>query len=830
MKLTFKSISLSFLFVLISFSSIAQGIEGKVFDENKKPLPYVNIHKMSSSVGVATNLDGFYSLNLPVGKHVIEYRMIGYKPIIDTIYVREGKKTRKNYTLEEEIVELSSVEVTYGEDPAIPIIKKVIEQREKHLNEYQKYTNQNFTKSIFKFTGHTLGDRILGIKLSLEQRIEIDSMIKTNYMKNDGFFYTSEAETKLYKDKSKQKEVMVSSRVSGDPKQFSFNFSQNFTLNFYENLINLSFTNKFFISPVASYALSDYRYFLIGTFQDNNHTINKIKVIPKNLASNCFYGHIYIIDSIWRLHAIDLNIAKENNLMFIDSINIKQSFNNIEDDIWKPTSNIQRAFANIEIIGMNIFATLDFNSISQNFDFKPEFDKDLFSKELITINKDANLKDSSYWKTNSPLPSTDMERTFYTYEDSVYMVNSNPDTIRKRDNIMNKFSFSSFLMGYTYKNTLEKYSHSINLLSSLAFNTVQGWNMNLNYKYKKEINDHNSLLFSMIPQYGFSDKTWRLGSAINWDYNKERLASLNIKFGINEANNISGYMVSPFLNMFYSELFGQNEMKLYGKTYFSISHYSELFTGLNLRLGSEIAKRDALVNHSSQKWTDIGNYTSNNPLMPNDDRAAFVSNNSFIIEGELTWNPFMKYAKLPNKVRIQSKFPTLNIKYKKAIPLGQENWADYDLVELKADYNLNLGWFGRGKLIAKTGKFLRVEEMILADYKHYEGNRFHLGLFGNESFRVLPYYKFSTNGSYLEAHYTHNFNRWLFSKLPLLKKTKLSEEFSLHLLTNDFQKPYMEISVGASNIFNILSLNYTLGFQNGERPYHGITLSFGISL
>lgn len=385
-------------------------------------------------------------------------------------------------------------------------------------------------------------------------------------------------------------------------------------------------------------------------------------------------------------------------------------------------------------------------------------------------------------------------------------------------------------MGYTYKNTIDKSSHNINLFNSLYFNTVQGWNMNLNYKYKKEINDNNSLLFNIVPEYGFSDKTWRFFTALNWQYNKERLASLIVKLGINEANNISGYKVSPFLNTFYSELFGQNEMKLYSKRYFNVSHYSEVFTGLNLRLGSEIAKRDALVNHSSQKLTDIGTYTSNNPLMPNDDSPDFESSNSFIIEGELSWNPFMKYASLPHKVRIKSKFPTFYFTYKKAIPLEKESWADYDLIELKADYFVNLGWFGKGSLIAKGGKFIRVEEMILADYKHYDGNIFHLGLFGNESFRVLPYYKFSTNGAYLEAHYTHHFNRWLFSKLPLLKKTKLSEEFSAHLLSNDFEKPFMEISVGASNIFNFLTLNYTLGFQNGERPYHGITLSFGISL
>ena len=816
--------------ILISFSSLCQSIEGKIIDENNNPLPYVSVHKINSSRGCSTNLNGYYSIKLPVGRNIIEYRMVGYKTIKDTIYITEGKTNKKDHILKKENFELNSVEIVYGEDPAIPIIKKVIEKREEHLSEYQTYTSKNFTKSIYKFTGHSLGDRIMGYKLPLSKRVELDSIIKSDYAKNDGYFYTSEAETKLYKDKKKLKEVMVSSRVSGDPKQFSYNFSQIFALNFYENLVNLSFTEKLFESPIASYAFSDYRYFLIDTFEDNGYKINKIKVIPKNLASNCFYGYVYIIDSLWRIHSLDLNITKNNNLMFIDSINIKQSFSNIEDSIWKPTSNILRAFCNIEFMGIGLFATLDFNSVCQDFNFKPEFDKDIFSKELISINKDANKKDSLYWKENSPLPSTDAEKGFYKYEDSVYLVKSNPDTIMARDKKMNKFSFTNIFTGYTYRNTLKKTSHSISAFEHLAFNTVQGWNLGSEYKYKKEINDSNSILFTATPQYGFSDKTLRFGTSLNWEYNKEKLASLYLRAGINEANNISGYSISPFLNTFYSELFGQNDMKLYSKTYFYISHYRELFTGLNLKLGSEIARRDALVNNSSQKWTDIGVYTSNNPLLTNDDRKAFSSNNSLLIEGELSWNPAMKYASLPNKIRIKSAFPTFYLTYKKAIPLAKENWADYDLVEIKMDYNLNLGRFGQGNLIAKSGKFLRTEEMIFADYKHYEGNRFQLGLFGNESFRVLPYYKFSTNGTYLEAHYTHNFNRWLFSKLPILKKTKLSEQFSAHLLSNDFKNPYMEVSFGAANIFKILSLNYTCGFQNGSSPYHGITLSFGLAL
>lgn len=830
MRLGIRYIILGFLAFIISFSGFSQSVYGKIVDRDNNPLSYVNIHKVGSGIGVATNLEGYYSLNLGEGRHIIEYRMIGFRTITDTIYIGRGKRIRRNFGLEEDIVELGNVDIIYGEDPAVPIIRKVIENRERYLNENLRYTSQNFTKSIYKFTGYDMGERVFGIKLPLAKRVEIDSMIRADFRKNDGYFYSSESETVLYKDNKRQKEVMVSSRVSGDPKQFSFNFSQNYALNFYENLIDLSFSDKYFVSPIASYAFGDYRYFLIGKFEDGNHIINKIKVVPKNSASNCFYGYIYIIDSLWRLQGVDLNIRKENNLVFIDSINIKQTYTEVEEGRFKPISNIQRAYANIEIMGLNIFAVLDFNSISQGFDFEPVFSKDLFSKELISINRDANIKDSLYWEENSPLPYTDIEKAFYAYEDSIYRINSHPDTIRSRDRKINKFSIMNLITGYNYRNSLKNYSYSINALNSLVFNTVQGWNMNIDSRFRKNISDNNSILLGISPGYGFSDKTLRLGTSLRWDYDKERLARVVLRAGVNEAVNISGYSISPFLNTFYSELFASNEMKLYSKTYFHILYYRELITGLDLNLSSEIGIREALVNHSSPKWTSIGSYTSNNPLSPNNNGLAFARNNSFIIEGELSWNPFMKYASIPNKVRIRSDFPIFYFRYKRSIPLEKEDWSDYELVEFKADYNLDLGRMGKGKMVGVVGKFLRTEDMIFADYKHYNGNRFHIGTFANESFRVLPYYKHSTNGNYIEAHYTHRFNRWLFSKLPLIKKTMLSEEFSMHLLSNNLQNPYMEISLGASNIFKVLSLNYSCGFQRGDKPYHGITLSVGISL
>lgn len=816
------------LMLMASIQSNAQKLIGKITDQDKKPLPYSSIYKVDSWIGATSNKDGYYSLNLEEGRHIIEFRLIGYKTKRDTIYIKQGEVIRRNISLIGENYELNEVEIAYGEDPAVGIIRNVIKNKETYLRENNRYISQNFTKSVFKFAGFEIGDRFMGFKVTPLMRKEFDSIMESDYKRNDGYFYTSESETMYYRNNDKKKEVMISSRVSGDPKGFSFNFSQVYNLDFYENLINLNITDKLFISPFSTYAFTHYRYFLIGTYNDNNLLINKIKIIPKNKYDNCFYGYVYIIDSLWRIQSLDLSIKKENNLMFFDSINFQQTYSNIEKDIWKPTKSTQLAYGNISILGMNIYANLDFNSIAQSFDFNPLFQKDFFNKELISINKDANKKDSLYWIEKSPIPINNTEIEFYRQSDSAYWANNNIDTLIKRDSISNRFRLMNIFTGYTYNNSIEKYSHSFNFIESLAFNTVMGWNIGMNYKYSKDFTEFNKISLSINPKYGFSDKEFRINTVLLWNYNIENLEGIKIAAGYKDAVNISGFKLNNLLNTFYTEVFGQNYMKIYSNTYLIINHYRELFTGMNMFISSEISQRQALVNYAFQKWTKLGKFTSNNPLIPNNDNLAFDNSNLFSIDLFLEYQPGMKYYSLPHKTRIKSKYPILNLRYKKAIPINKDIeglWADYDLIEFKLNYTKQFGKYGRGNLIGKTGKFLNTNNMILADYKHYNGNRFHLGSFSNESFRALPYYKFSTNKEYIEFHYLHSFNRYIFNKLPLLRKTELSEELGFHLFSNEFNPPYMEISFGIKNIFKIFSLNYSYGFQKDNPSYNMITIS-----
>src|SRR4029079_6273565 len=111
---------------------------------------------------------------------------------------------------------------------------------------------------------------------------------------NTRIFYLSESVSELFFRKpARTKEIMISSRVSGDPRTYSFNQSADLLISFYENLLKLgNLTPRGIVSPIGSNALFYYHYRLEGTFVENGVTVNKIQVIPRRKNDPVFTGHI----------------------------------------------------------------------------------------------------------------------------------------------------------------------------------------------------------------------------------------------------------------------------------------------------------------------------------------------------------------------------------------------------------------------------------------------------------------------------------------------------------------------------------------------------------
>ncbi|MCX7638703.1 MAG: carboxypeptidase-like regulatory domain-containing protein, partial [Cyclobacteriaceae bacterium] len=123
-------------FLFLAFQAFLAGaqttiVRGKVTDASSgDPLPFVNIIFKGTSIGTTTDFDGNYQIvtSNPTDSLIASY--IGYKP--RTKAVVKGREQTINFQLEEEVTRLREVVVVAGENPAFPILRNVIRNKERN--------------------------------------------------------------------------------------------------------------------------------------------------------------------------------------------------------------------------------------------------------------------------------------------------------------------------------------------------------------------------------------------------------------------------------------------------------------------------------------------------------------------------------------------------------------------------------------------------------------------------------------------------------------------------------------------------------------------------
>jgi len=271
-------------------------------------------------------------------------------------------------------------------------------------------------------------------------------------------------------------------------------------------------------------------------------------------------------------------------------------------------------------------------------------------------------------------------------------------------------------------------------------------------------------------------------------------------------------------------------MKLYRKSSVQLSYRRELVNGLMFYANAEYAERQALRNTSPYLIIDDKNklFTSNDPLNPSTDEYGFKTNNAFVLDATFRIRFKQKYYTVPHrKIITGSKYPNIFISYKKAIPvLGSV--ADYDLAMASIEDDIRIGLLGTFAYRLKGGYFLNNNTMYFMDYKHFNGNQ---TILANSdylnSFKLLPYYMYSTNQYFVEAHAEHHFNGFIFNKIPLLKKTKMQEVVGAHFLYNDKINQYYEINFAIENIFRVIRFDYVLGYGVTNKVNSGFLIGIG---
>lgn len=807
----------------VALSAYAQQfvLSGKVSD-GEIALPYVSIYIEGTGRGTASNSEGEYNIQVRSGQTVV-FQFIGYEK--QKVQVKSGQNVL-NVVMQEQLLTIPEVELVAGaEDPAYPIIRSAIKKRKYYLNQVSSYGGDLYIKGVARFD--ELPDK-------LPFFISKDEMPDSTDL---GIIYLSESITKFHHQKPDDfKEEMIASKVSGMSQVTSFNRAEQVQFNFYENQIDFEgLSDRGFVSPISGSAMFYYRYKLLGSFYQDGALVYKIDVKPKRKTDPCFQGEIYIVDESWRIHSVNLFLTKDTPIQFVDTLRLEQSYVSVKDDIWLPVST--KIHEDFKILGFGVDA--QFTGVFSNHNVNEAYNSNFFGNEVFTASEEASKKDSLFWEENRPIILTDVERKDYVEGDSLMKVRDSDvykDSLDRRYNDISVMDIVLHGVGYSKRKKHYRIS-SNSLIKGLTFNPVEGWNTTLSTSYTKWYDRDVSKKWFRLngkARYGFSDEKFKLSLMASYKRDQRKVESFYGGVGSYVAQFNRDQPIDPLLNSAYALLDKKNFIKLYQREYLMAGYRNEVLNGLYFSGYLNYESRSPLENTTDFSWSKSDDaYEINNPV-------PFEEHNALVASAKIVYRHKQKYeTTAQGKNVIGSKYPSLYMDYRKGInAFGSD--VDYDFIKLGIDDNFKSGLLGVTAYNVAYGKFINNSKTSFADYQHFNGNETFLirntGFTspfegsGLTYFHTLPYYGYSTNTSYMQAHVEHHFNGFLINKIPFLRRTKFQTVAGVNYLNTEEALAFTELFFGIENIFKVLRIDFASSYTEGEKwkPQIRFGLSIGL--
>ena len=831
----------SILFTFISSLIFSQsGIRGITKSTTGEILSFATVYIKGTTIGTTSNSAGEFFLKTPPGQHIIVAQYVGYRVLEKQVTIPQGKVVSQNFVLSEQALQLQTVVVTSGnEDPAYRVIREAQKKRKFYQDEVNAFKTDAYLKGLFRLDERP--DKILGQKLTIDT----------------GIVYLSESVSEFsFERPDKVSERMISSKVSGNEQGFSFNQASDFNINAYDKMIDLDM-ERMYISPISSQAFLTYDFEWLGYFEENGKLINKIKVIPKRATDPAFEGVVYIVEDEWRFHTIDLLVTKARGLEFIDSLKINQVFAPSEHDIWMPLS--QKYSFKFGVFGIN--GSGYYIGVYSNYEVEPNYelykeyglydskfgsqtDKDLFEKqdftaEVLFVEEESNERDTSYWKKIRPIPLTAIETEDYRVKDSIRVVKESVPYKDSVDRERSKLNITNvFLTGYTHYNSVDEvYWTTPAIINTLQYNTVEGFVPELQPTFFIQEDERTKYWVRPSLRYGFSNERFNAKLEGSYRLLDNKFTRFYLGGGRYVAQFDENESITPFINSYVSLVSGENYMKIFEKSFGYARFQQELKNGVLFTGGLEYASRDTLSNTTTFTWARDAevNFTSNVPVNEElstrgegNSTAAFDRHQALIATAQFRIRFKQRYATRPDRKFIySSKYPELTFIYKKAIPaVGSD--LNYDFLELRVTDEIPLGLVGQSNLAIAMGGFLNDESLTFVDFRHFAGNQTSLSQVGKSfKFELLPFYQFSTSERFLEAHYEHHFNEFIFNKVPLIKKLNFQAVASANYLTTPTLGNYIELGAGVEHIFKFMRVDYYWAYRDGNLFARGFRIGVG---
>ncbi|QVY67419.1 DUF5686 family protein [Polaribacter sp. Q13] len=827
----YKFILICTLFVSISLLAQTK-VKGIITDTNNIPLPYCSIQFNGSTEGTTSNENGGFYLESKDNWKEIEISFIGFKTLIVTLEQRINYNLK--LTLEEETDALKEIIIVTGKqpkknNPAIDILRKIWAQKRKNgLSHFNQYKYKKYEKVEFDL--NTIDDKLK--KKKIFKGLEfVFKDVDTSSVTGKTFLpvFLNEGLSEVYGDNilNKEKEVLIANQNSGfSTEQQLIDYVDDLysEYNIYDNYLKIF--DKSFVSPLSKTGINNYNYVLAdSSFIDKKWCYNII-YYPRRKNELTFKGNFWVNDSTFAVKEINLQVVKNANINWVKDVYIEQEFELLNDSIFV----LKRDFLLSDFAlskkdkSRGVYGKK--TTIYKDYVFnQPLKDESFYDKKVFNQNNDSTYSMSrTFWDKNRLEALNKNEKGIYKLIDTL-------KTVKKFKNI-NK-AVQTMYSGYFEIDALNIDYGPI--FSTFGYNDVEGLRIRVGGRTYKSTND----LFRLeaYTAYGLKDENLKYGFQAKWLLNKKN--RLIITSG--KKHDIEQIGATLTAN---TDVLGRSD----GSSSLIGTGTNDKLTNINITtLTGEIEPTPNLILKLSANYKTLSSASDTFSLDYNDVTAS-SGISSKIRQLETVFSIGYYPKRKMSGFGVQREPANTNYtQYFTQISKGSKDifGSDFDYTKVQVSlFKLwEIGGLGRLKTSLEIGQTFG--EVPLGLLSVAPGNQTYF-IFNN-TFNLLNFYEFVTD-KYASFHLEHNFNGRIFSRIPLLKKTKLrtvigfktflgaisDKNVALNTtgnsaettLTAPSQDPYYEYSVGVANIFKLLRVDFNFRgnyFDNTEARKFGIT-------
>jgi hypothetical protein len=597
------------------------------------------------------------------------------------------------------------------------------------------------------------------------------------------------------------KEVVKATKVSGveneSINQFLGDMYQN--INVYDN--ELVAFSKSFTSPLSTYALGFYDYGLVDSATIDGKWCYKLQFFPRRKAELLFFGEMWIADTSYALKEIEATIAEGANINWIKDFKVKQSFNEIEPEVWMLTKDELVVDFNVSEKKLGAYGRK--TSSYRNFVINKERPKEYYEGfSDIIVKEDASNHDDAFWQQSRHISLSGKEERIYHMVDTL----KNLPQFVTITNILDLF-----VNGYKVLGNFEFGPY----YTLYSFNPIEGNRLRFGGRTSNEFS--KKVLLEGYLAYGFKDERFKYGGGATWVLNKNPRLAMNV-FAKRDMEQLGQGNGAFRQDNVLSSLFRRNPAnKLTDVTELSGYIEKEWLYGLQNR---------ALFKHRVLKPAGSNyKYVRFKPDLNEQQQISYLITTEVGLYTRFAYKEKFVYGEF-ERISLGTNYPVLELQYNYGIPGLMGGEFRYQRIGVRLSDKMRFGPFGYLRLTSEAGRI--IGNLPYPLLQMHQGNE--TFFYDEGSYNTMNYFEFVSD-EWVSVWASYHADGLFLNKIPVMRRLKWREVASAKavvggydlkndlILSRDFNgdgkpdiytlgKPFVEAALGVENILKVLRIDF----------------------